>query len=554
MPQQSKSVPWLLVVLLAAGGLWWFVRDRNRSSDEISTDRRQTTSDGVSTPTDGPPAKRTPGSVVELSQTPESHYQANDTNDAPPFPAPPEAAELGARHDSALSQAAAEIAFQAALNHDISSEDLTTFILHSSGSPDSSAARYSLLTNDPSAAVLTRATAEALASPAAGNGSLFYGVGEADTPGATHTRRIVVLMVRRDFELAPTARTVALGSTWIAKGRFTIPLTDARATVLHSDGVLSEADLEVDGDKFELTVKARSPGTFNVGIDATSERGPGKLLQLSVFVGDSPPRKFSQAGNLRDPEFGTTNEAETYAFELLNADRDDHDVGDVIHDVELAAIAREHSEDMRNNSFFGHQSPRTGLAGDRIRRAKYRASAFAENLAKNNNIVEAQRSLLLSVGHRANLLNSTFTHVGVGLAKSSERGEDQWYLTQVFARKTVELDLAAVSQTVRAKLTSARSTANLETEFVSALDQVAEEGAERAASGETKEIAERIGRQARGENTNGVSISVQVVYSLDDFVVPAAAIDPRTQVLGVGISQSQSDHAGAIGIVVISGR
>ena len=532
-------------------------RDDSRRSKSGGGDDATGTPDPSRTPTQNDLQPFRPGErlTISLNSEPATHYSDQSKNDA--YRALSiRAAEGRGTYDSALSRAAFETAVQGALHRGVTPEAVTTFILHSAGAPDSSSARFSLRTNDDDDSVVERAIDEALASPPNGVGDLYFGVGEADTPGDPHARHIVVLMVRRAFTLDRTARRADLDTVWIATGELPAGFSNAHAKVLYPDSRLETATLGVDGGRFEIRVMTGTlAGQLSVGIDGIGAEGPGKLMQVTVEVGQPLPRELRLTIAEPDPEFASIAEAEAHAAALLGADRKAAGAPVLEIDTELAAIARAHSEDMVSGRFFAHQSPTTGLAGDRIHDAGYRSSGFAENLAKNDSVAEAETSLLLSVGHRANLLSHDFTHVGVGVARSIERGQTQWYVTQLFARKTVEIDSAELAADLYERVEDARRQKGHPPLVIDAdLEEVAAGAARQTAAGDTEDIASKTGRRASDATRRSVSVSVQAINGADQFQLPKTIDEPSIETIGIGVAQSQTDPGGRIGIVLITGQ
>ena len=105
-------------------------------------------------------------------------------------------------------------------------------------------------------------------------------------------------------------------------------------------------------------------------------------------------------------------------------------------DKALAAVALAHSEDMVAHGFVGHVSPTTGTAEDRVRRAHLRYPLFGENIARGVSPEGAHKGLMDSPGHRANMLNPQYTHVGIGtVVESSDPKNPAFTLTMEFARE-----------------------------------------------------------------------------------------------------------------------
>ncbi|NLM62551.1 MAG: SafA/ExsA family spore coat assembly protein [Clostridiales bacterium] len=82
---------------------------------------------------------------------------------------------------------------------------------------------------------------------------------------------------------------------------------------------------------------------------------------------------------------------------------------------ELNRVAQYKAQDMRNKNYFSHTSPTYGSPFDMIKAFGISYRSAGENIAKGQStpaqVVEAWWN---SSGHRANILNSSYTHIGVG--------------------------------------------------------------------------------------------------------------------------------------------
>lgn len=98
----------------------------------------------------------------------------------------------------------------------------------------------------------------------------------------------------------------------------------------------------------------------------------------------------------------------------------------------LALIARIKSRDMRDNDYFAHQSPTYGSAGNMLTRFRVPWRAWGENIAAGQTTPQAVMTAWMnSAGHRRNILDPNFTHLGVGYASG---GRYRHYWTQIFVR------------------------------------------------------------------------------------------------------------------------
>lgn len=107
----------------------------------------------------------------------------------------------------------------------------------------------------------------------------------------------------------------------------------------------------------------------------------------------------------------------------------------VDHFLEVAALG--HSQEMARLGYFDHNSPTPGRETPdlRIRLAGSAAPRTGENLAMFGGIPEAKLAenavtgWMNSPGHRRNLLDPSFTHIGIGVAKGAN---GNFYITQNF--------------------------------------------------------------------------------------------------------------------------
>ncbi len=97
-----------------------------------------------------------------------------------------------------------------------------------------------------------------------------------------------------------------------------------------------------------------------------------------------------------------------------------------VHD-KLTAIARAHSLDMASSGFFGHRSRSTGAPDDRVRKAGISTRLVRENCGRGASGTSIHQDFVRSPGHRAVLLDSRVSHVGIGAAPHP----DGFLVTQV---------------------------------------------------------------------------------------------------------------------------
>lgn len=120
-------------------------------------------------------------------------------------------------------------------------------------------------------------------------------------------------------------------------------------------------------------------------------------------------------------------------LELVNKERAKNGLKSLTLNKELSNVATIKSQDMINKGYFSHTSPTYGSPFDMMKSFGIKYKAAGENIAKGQNTpTEVMSSWMNSSGHRANILNSTFTELGIGIAKDS-KGTIYW--TQMFIGK-----------------------------------------------------------------------------------------------------------------------
>ena len=112
---------------------------------------------------------------------------------------------------------------------------------------------------------------------------------------------------------------------------------------------------------------------------------------------------------------------ESEILRITNVERQNAGLNPLVVCTRLANSALAHTNRMLEGQFFSHSDPGTGTAsGDRIRSTGYFDSSngwgYGENIAMGYSSPNATMvGWMNSPGHRANILNPSFTHLGVGV-------------------------------------------------------------------------------------------------------------------------------------------
>lgn len=123
---------------------------------------------------------------------------------------------------------------------------------------------------------------------------------------------------------------------------------------------------------------------------------------------------------------------ENQILSLVNKERSKQGLSSLTLNWELSRVAKIKSQDMASNNYFSHQSPTYGSPFDMMKKFGISYRSAGENIAcGQRSAQEVMNSWMNSSGHRANILSSSYTQLGVGYVKGGSYGT---YWTQMFIR------------------------------------------------------------------------------------------------------------------------
>lgn len=121
---------------------------------------------------------------------------------------------------------------------------------------------------------------------------------------------------------------------------------------------------------------------------------------------------------------------ESEVVRLVNEHRVKNGLEKFTEDWELSRVARYKSQDMKDNKYFSHTSPVYGSPFEMMKNFGISYRSAGENIAKGQATPQTVvNAWMNSSGHRANILNSSYTTIGVGYVKDGN------YWTQMFIRR-----------------------------------------------------------------------------------------------------------------------
>ena len=195
-------------------------------------------------------------------------------------------------------------------------------------------------------------------------------------------------------------KLLSLSLALLAAAAMTVPTLAASHTVQRGDTM------------WKLAVK------YQVGTSEIIDANPQVVDPDLIYPGDV----------LTIPETDASVRAyEREVIRLVNLERAKYGLAALTEDWELSRVARYKSQDMHDNRYFAHNSPTYGTPFQMIRAFGLSYRAAGENIAMGYRTPAAVvAGWMASEGHRANILGSAYTKIGVGYVA------DGHYWTQQF--------------------------------------------------------------------------------------------------------------------------
>ncbi|MBT2677873.1 sporulation protein [Bacillus sp. ISL-35] len=183
---------------------------------------------------------------------------------------------------------------------------------------------------------------------------------------------------------------------------------------------------------YQFAWKQAEPVQKNVQKQAEAPQ-PAKVQEPAKAPAPAPakePAKSPSQETAKAPASSAVSAYEQKVVELTNQERAKNGLKPLALDTELSKVAREKSRDMQSKGYFSHTSPTYGSPFDMMKKFGITYRSAGENIAMGQPTPEeVVKAWMNSSGHRANILNSSYTHIGVGHVATGN------YWTQMFIGK-----------------------------------------------------------------------------------------------------------------------
>jgi len=164
------------------------------------------------------------------------------------------------------------------------------------------------------------------------------------------------------------------------------------------------------------------------------------IIGLSVSTVSAAPAPKAVSASIA---VASTASAELQMFQLLNNDRTAQaqaaeagpNAQPLTWDPKLAAVARARAQELANGAAFQHVTADGSQPWDRLNKAGIQWVSMGENLAMDQSVAKAEAAFMSEAkfqeNHRGNIVNKTFTSVGIGIAVGPD---GTLYITEEFVQ------------------------------------------------------------------------------------------------------------------------
>ncbi len=168
-------------------------------------------------------------------------------------------------------------------------------------------------------------------------------------------------------------------------------------------------------------------GVCSDGNCDTEQNIPAETPNVPQITPDYPEKEENQQPAENDKQTGNVLAMEREIIDLVNEIRVANGLQTLKLNEELCNVARIKSQDMHDKGYFSHTSPTYGSPFDMMKQFGISYRTAGENIAMGYPTAEAVvDGWMNSEGHRANILNASFTEIGVGYVADGN------YYTQMF--------------------------------------------------------------------------------------------------------------------------
>lgn len=142
----------------------------------------------------------------------------------------------------------------------------------------------------------------------------------------------------------------------------------------------------------------------------------------SNYINPVSNEKAAATNSLTIENEHSLTEDENYLLDLINKERNKHNLNELKIDKELQNIARLKAEDLVKNNYFSHTSQTYGSPFDMLKTYNISYKTASENIAGNPDLDNALQTWLNSESHKNNILSNNYNYTGLAVVDSIAYG------------------------------------------------------------------------------------------------------------------------------------
>lgn len=183
---------------------------------------------------------------------------------------------------------------------------------------------------------------------------------------------------------------------------------------------------EATNKSADITKAPNKAADTNEAITRAPEttKAPNKAAETTEAITKAPETAKAPASTNNST---SVQDIERQVVTLVNQARRQNGLNELTLNEELSNVARVKANDMANNKYFSHTSPTYGSPFDMMKKFGISYRTAGENIAMGQTTAQQVfDGWMNSEGHRANIMNSSFTQIGVGYSSNGH------YWSQMF--------------------------------------------------------------------------------------------------------------------------
>ncbi|ATO14512.1 serine protease [Micromonospora sp. WMMA2032] len=245
-----------------------------------------------------------------------------------------------------------------------------------------------------------------------------------DTPADDNGRHRPRRRLSRPFVIGGAAAAATLVVS-LGVGAVLLPGGDGPAERTSADAPVAAAPSLTEETEGAPSADALVPSASPSASPTTVKPSPTKKVTPKPNRSTAPSRQLERSSTPSGTTARTTSSGNLSAelqqvVTLVNQERAKAGCKALSVDSKLTLAAQRHSQDQADHKKMSHDGSDGSDVGARLDRAGYAWRAYGENVAWNQQSPAAVMDAWMnSPGHRANILNCSFTEIGVGVARSN---------------------------------------------------------------------------------------------------------------------------------------